>query len=1013
MASIEALTSRVETLEKLVNERDARISALEKALQQAESKMGDVNIGGNQKKEEIYWTGNKVRESFIEFFTDENDHTFWKSSPCVPHDDPTLLFANAGMNQFKPLFLGQCDPSMPMYGMKSAVNSQKCIRAGGKHNDLDDVGKDVYHHTYFEMLGNWSFGDYFKEEAIRMSWECLTIKFKLDPSRLYVTYFGGDEEKAPGVPPDEEAKNLWLKYLPESHILPFDASDNFWEMGDVGPCGPCSEIHYDRIGGRDAAHLVNTDDPDVLEIWNNVFMQYNREADGLKPLPAQHVDTGMGFERLTSILQDKTSNYDTDIFTPIFDAIQKLTGAPAYTGKIGAEDADTKDMAYRVIADHIRTLSFAIADGARPDTVGRGYVLRRILRRAVYFGRFLGVPEGECFFHKLVPVVIENYGDFFDELPPAANKITKVLLDEETQFNRTVAQGTKVFNKKASALQAKGINVLPGSIAFLLSGSLGFPLDLTAIMCEARGMTVNQAEYDALVEKDKAGNKKGDGEDSKDMILMAKETTYLADIVPTNQDAKYTNEPVHAKVMAIFTGRGGLPTEKGFVEMADEECGKVGIVLDATNFYAQAGGQIFDTGMLVGDEKSANVVDVQVYAGYVLHIGYVQEGSIVVGDELKCVVDLERRDLVVPNHTITHVLNHALRKVLMGGPNEEAEKEGKLNQKGSDVNSERLRFDFNWDEGLSADHVMQVETLVNESIKADIPVYNKVVPLEDAKKVYGLRAVFGETYPDPVRVVSVGVPVDDLLSNPDNKSWADYSVEFCGGTHLNALGVAEQFAIVDESSSSAGVRRMAAVTRQHAADAIALGKQLLVKVTQLEAMEQGPALVTATKNFRKEFNSLSGIHLSAKYEASARLTKLEQICLDILKQATKAMEAAALDAAKQLIATSGDALPEKCVARIDFGNSGKTNSAVMKLLTKAKKTGSFLIVSADEANDAVCVYASVAKTQDSVDAFKWCEAAVAPLGGGKCGGKEKNAMGSAPGVSKIDEVVAAAQAFIA
>jgi alanyl-tRNA synthetase len=1011
---LEALTARIEALEGLVGERDARISALENALKIAEAKAEkETQDNEVQKSTELAWPSKRVREAFIEFFRDENEHTFWKSSPCVPHDDPTLLFTNAGMNQFKPLFLGQCDPNVPMYGMKRAVNSQKCIRAGGKHNDLDDVGKDVYHHTYFEMLGNWSFGDFFKEEAIRMTWECLTVKFGLDPERLYVTYFGGDEVKAPGVPPDNVSRDIWLKYVPESRLLAFDATDNFWEMGDVGPCGPCSEIHYDRIGGRDASQLVNIDDPDVLEIWNNVFMEYNREPEGLKKLPAQHVDTGMGFERLTSILQNKNSNYDTDVFTPLFDAIQKLTGAPAYTGKIGDEDVDTKDMAYRVVADHIRTLSFAIADGARPDTVGRGYVLRRILRRAVYFGRFLGVPEGECFFHKLVPAVVDTYGDFFDELPPAANKITKVLLDEETQFNRTISQGNKVFTKKVNALQSQGINVLPGSVAFLLSGSLGFPLDLTEIMCEARGMTVDKDEFHALMEKDKEGNRKGGGEGEKDMVMMAKETTYLTDIAVTDQAPKYQQDVITAKVVAIFTGRGKLPDEQGFVDKADESNGKVGLVLDTTNFYAQQGGQVYDTGLLVGDDKSLNVTDVQVYAGYVLHIGMVQEGTIAVGDNLKCVVDLERRDLVVPNHTMTHVLNFALRSVLMGGPDDEAEKEGKLNQKGSDVNGDRLRFDFNWDESLTSEQISAVENMVNKSIAKDIVVYDKVVALAPARKIFGLRAVFGETYPDPVRVVSVGVPVDDLLANPDNKQWADYSVEFCGGTHLKSLGLTEQFAIIEEGSASAGIRRLVAVTRQRAQDVMVVGKQLLIEVGRVEGIPKGPEFVTAVKKLRKDFNAMSAVHLVSKYEAAKRIVVLEQACLEILKQATKQMEAAAIDAAKALITSSGDSLPEKCVARIDFGNSGKTNSAIMKVLTKANKKGSFLIVSADVENNAVCVYANVAKTQASVDAFKWCGAALAPLGGGKCGGKEKNAMGSAPGVDKIDEVVAAAQAFVA
>lgn len=424
-----------------------------------------------------------VRRSFIEFFESKKEHTFFPSSPAVPHDDPTLMFANAGMNQYKPIFLGNVPESSPLAGLKRAVNSQKCIRAGGKHNDLEDVGKDTYHHTFFEMLGNWSFGDYFKKESIDWAWELLTDVWGVDRTRLYATYFGGDEKL--GLEPDIEARDFWLEHLPEDRVIPGNVKDNFWEMGDTGPCGPCSELHYDRIGGRNAAKRVNADVEDVIEIWNLVFIQYDRQPDGsLKPLPDKHVDTGMGLERIAGILRGVDSNYDTDLFTPIFGAIERITGARGYRGKFGSEDPDGIDTAYRVIADHVRTLTIALTDGAVPSNEGRGYVLRRILRRAVRFGRqTLGAKPG--FFSQLVPVVIEHMGEAFPELRRDPQRVIDLIYEEEESFGKTLDRGITLFAEAADAAGAGGR--ITGEDAFKLYDTYGFPVDLTMQMAEERG----------------------------------------------------------------------------------------------------------------------------------------------------------------------------------------------------------------------------------------------------------------------------------------------------------------------------------------------------------------------------------------------------------------------------------------------------------------------------------------------------------------------------------------------
>lgn len=741
------LTQRVAWLETGMAQTEAHIAALEA---QVATLTTTTDAGSNE------WPAGRIRQTFMDFFKNHavSPHTFYPSCPVVPLDDPTLLFINAGMNQYKPIFLGQVDPSHPMAKLTRAVNSQKCIRAGGKHNDLDDVGKDVYHHTFFEMLGNWSFGDYFKKEAVDMSFRLLTEVYGIDANRLYATYFGGDD--AQNLPADEETRLLWLNYLPAERVLPFGCKDNFWEMGDVGPCGPCTEIHYDRIGNRDASELVNADMPDVIEIWNNVFIQFNREQDGkLVSLPSKHVDTGMGFERLASILQGKTSNYDTDVFTPLFAAIQKSTKAPTYTGKLGVEDPTLRDMAYRVVADHIRTLTFAITDGAIPSNDGRGYVLRRILRRAVRYGQqFLNAPIG--FLAELVPVVVEMLHEAFPELKSKQAEVREIILDEEQSFGRTLNKGIDRFKKIAQSIKESNTKgeaglVIPGVDAFFLYDSMGFPLDLTQLMAEEVGMTVDVAGYEEQMrlqsERSKMDRKKGGNSGARPLVLEANETSALAGkaIVPTDDMAKYDwDVKLDAKVVAIFTT---TETSSAFVdEVKAGDFGRVGIILETTSFYAQAGGQIYDTGVLSTANFNLEVDSVESYAGYVMHMGPITRGLIKVGDVVQAQVDYVRRSKIAPNHTMTHVLNYALRKVL--GNN--------VDQRGSLVDETRLRFDFTVNKALKSEQLAEVEAICDGIIKQELAVFTQNSPQALAKRIQGLRAVFGETYPDFVRVVSIG-----------------------------------------------------------------------------------------------------------------------------------------------------------------------------------------------------------------------------------------------------------------
>ncbi|KAL3153432.1 hypothetical protein ABBQ38_011767 [Trebouxia sp. C0009 RCD-2024] len=937
------------------------------------------------------WSGDRVRSAFIEFFQTKG-HTHVPSSSVVPHNDPTLLFANAGMNQFKPIFLGTVDPNSNFAKLKSATDSQKCIRAGGKHNDLDDVGKDVYHHTFFEMLGNWSFGDYFKKEAITYAWELLTSVYKLDGERLYATYFGGEEKQ--GLKPDEEARQIWLQFLPAKRILPFGTKDNFWEMGDQGPCGPCTEIHYDRVGGRDAAHLVNMDDPNVLEIWNLVFIQFNREADAsLKSLPAKHVDTGMGMERVTSVLQNKMSNYATDIFAPIFAQIQKVTGARPYTDKVGAEDKDGMDMAYRVVADHIRTLCFAIADGARPGSEGRDYVLRRVLRRGVRYGQdTLKAPAG--FFHGLVDSVVASMGHFYPELVKAREHIISVISEEEVSFNRTLDKGIARFKKAAAAAKAQGQKDIDSKDAFEMWDTYGFPVDLTQLMAEEQGLVVSLDGFNQCMQQQRERSRAGAKSTAASSLkFQAEATAHLqkSGVARTLDAPKYEDKAVEAKVMAILSS-------SGFVDSSEGCQGPVGLVLDTTNFYAEQGGQVADIGCLASSSAHRfDVQDTQVAAGYVLHVGQA-EGQFAVGEKVMCHRDQQRRQRILPNHTFTHVLNYALREVLGD----------EVHQKGSIVLPDKLRFDFSHNGVIEGQRLGEVEAMCRQAVQQEQRVYSKEVALEDAQKINGLRAVFGEVYPDPVRVVSIGKPVEDLLASPAAESNRQYSVEFCGGTHLQQTGDAKAFALISEEGIAKGIRRIVAVTGQEAAEAIKEGEALADQLAAAQKL-QGQDLEKEVAALKQ---TVDPAPIPAAQKASLRdqLAALQKRVLEGQKKASAANKQRATQAAVADADAAVAAGQKFGVIRVDVGLDPKALLEAWNAIQKQHEKLPVIMFSTDHGKGKVLAYTGVpADLAKAMPAGNWLKAALDVLGG-KGGGKPTNAQGQGPNVDKLSEAMSAAKA---
>ena len=744
-------------------------------------------------------TANEIRETFKKFF-EQKQHAIVPSAPMVIKDDPTLMFTNAGMNQWKDIILGTRDPEP-----RRRADTQKCLRVSGKHNDLEEVGHDTYHHTMFEMLGNWSFGDYFKEGAIDMAWEYLVDVLKLNPEDLYVTVFEGDPKE--GLERDDEAAGYWLKHVPADHIINGNKHDNFWEMGDTGPCGPCSEIHVDSrtpeqkaASGKAGRDLVNQDDPQVIEIWNLVFMQYNRKADGsLEKLSMNVIDTGMGFERLVRMMQGKHSNYDTDVFQPIIKTEEQLTGLKYLTFEeetsgnsgnsglsgLSEKQQDDINVAMRVCADHLRAVAFSIADGQLPSNAKAGYVIRRILRRAVrYAYTFLGQKDG--FLYRLVPTLVAEMGDAFPELKAQQQLITKVIKEEEDSFLRTLDKGIQLLDKAMAEIKANTSAVsgsltgqsvalqspadtqyvLDGVQAFRLFDTYGFPLDLTELICRENGFTVDEEQFNVEMQKQKERARNAAAVENSDWVTVAGDSVASTEQQFVGYD--HTEYPCH-----ILRYRKVTQKKNEFYEL----------VLDYTPFYGEMGGQVGDQGVLVSENETIEVIDARRENNQTVHI--VKQLPKEPTAEFMACVDTDKRNASAANHTATHLLDYALKQVL--GDHVE--------QKGSYVSPNTLRFDFSHFEKLADDDLRQVERLVNDMIRQDIHIdEHRDMPFEEAKKL-GAIALFGEKYGDKVRVVRFGP-----------------SCEFCGGVHASSTGRIGFFKILSESSVAAGIRRIEAVT---------------------------------------------------------------------------------------------------------------------------------------------------------------------------------------------------------
>ncbi|CAI5770769.1 alanine--tRNA ligase, mitochondrial isoform X1 [Podarcis lilfordi] len=928
----------------------------------------------------------RVRQAFLQFFKERHGHQVVPSAPVRPRGDPGLLFVNAGMNQFKPIFLGSADPRSELASYRRVVNSQKCVRAGGKHNDLEDVGRDVYHHTFFEMLGNWSFGDYFKEEACSMAWELLTQVYEIPKDRLYVTYFGGDASLS--LSADEESREIWLSLgVPPSHVLPFQLQDNFWEMGDTGPCGPCTEIHYDHVGrGRNAAALVNQGNPEVVEIWNLVFMQYSREADGsLQQLPEHHVDTGMGLERLMTILQNKRSNYDTDLFTPILDAIHKGCGGPRYQGLVGEADPGSVDMAYRVVADHVRTLSVCIADGVYPGMSGAELVLRQILRRAVRFcSEVLHAPPG--FLASLVPVVVEILGDAYPELRKDTDTIMNIISEHEDAFLSSLLRGRRIINRTLQQMDHS--KVFPVEVAWSLHSNLGFPLDLVGLMLKEKGVQLDVAALDHLAREDAERKSQPHQEQRAGMHLDLHSLAKLRqDGVPATddspkfayelgQDGRYVFRPCQATVLMLYRD-GSFQKEVG----RGQQCG---VLLDRTCFYAEQGGQAPDQGYMLHaaqQDMLFPVVSVQVSGGYVVHEVIVSE-TLKVGEQVQLFVDEAQRLACMTNHTATHLLNFALRQVLGEG----------AEQQGSHVTAEYLRFSISTKTPITIQQLLDVESVIQEVIKRNEVVYTGEAPIKLASAVQGLRKL-NEVYPDLVRVVSIGVPVERVLA-AQSKDATSTSVELCCGTHLLQIGDVQDFTIVSERQLVKGISHIVAVTREQAKQAREAGQALAKEVDSLTVrVKLGGTMIDEAQRLSKEVGQLTIIVDSTtipqwqKRELQATLKTLQRTAntavrkLEIRLAAEKADDLLAKYSNQPVII---DTIPVE------------SPSVLMKVVNQLcdKVPGSSVMLLSPQASGQVFCACQVSKSSLPVfSAADWALAVCTQMGG-KAGGSGVVARGS-------------------
>ena len=878
-------------------------------------------------------TANEIRDSFKKFF-ESKQHAIVPSAPMVIKDDPTLMFTNAGMNQWKDIILGTRDPEP-----RRRADSQKCLRVSGKHNDLEEVGHDTYHHTMFEMLGNWSFGDYFKEGAIDMAWEYLVDVLKLDPKDLYVTVFEGDA--AENLERDDEAAGFWLKHVPADHIINGNKHDNFWEMGDTGPCGPCSEIHLDsrtpeqkaQVPGRE---LVNQDDPQVIEIWNLVFMQFNRKADGtLEKLAMNVIDTGMGFERLVRAIQGKHSNYDTDVFQPMIHEIEQLSGL-----SYGKEE--NVDVAMRVIADHIRAVSFSIADGQLPGNAKAGYVIRRILRRAVrYAYTFLG--QKDAFMFRLVPMLVHEMGDAYPELKAQRELITRVIKEEEDAFLRTLDRGIRLLDDSMEALKAEGKTMLDGAQAFRLFDTYGFPLDLTELICRENGFTVDEQQFQVEMQKQKERARNAAAVENGDWITVESS-------LPSGGEG--------GGLLQQFVGYDYTEYECRIIryrQVTQKKNTYYELVLDATPFYGEMGGQVGDQGVLVSEFETVEIIDAKRENGQTVHITKRLPEHL--DAPFMACVDTDKRDACAANHSATHIMHYALRQVL----GEHVE------QKGSFVSPDTLRFDFSHFQKVSDEEIRQVERLVNDAIRRDLPLQEfRDTPIEEAKKL-GAMALFGEKYGDKVRVVKFGK-----------------SVEFCGGIHAASTGRIGIFKIVSESSVAAGIRRIEAKTGR-------------------EAEELFYHLEDAIKGIKNIFNNTKDLQATIEKYVGEH---------DQLKKQIEQFQAEAVERIKENLLSKGRDVNGVKVFRMVLPMAPESAKDLVFKIRAAEPVSSFCVVGSVYSNKPmlnVCISEDLVKEQGLNAGQLVREAAKVMQGGGggqphfaSAGGKDADALSAA--VDKVLEL---------